>query len=200
MPPLVKRWRLTVDDYHRMAKAGILREDDRVELIEGEIVEMAPIGSRHAACVNRFTRLFGRHLHERAVLAVQNPLHLNERSEVQPDVALLRVRSDDYAGSHPGPVDVMLVVEVSDTSAGWDRHHKLPLYATAGVPEVWLVDLTPGIVELWNAPQGASYRERRVVGAGGQVAPQAFPDVVLRVAELLPPHGRETGAVDPPRG
>ena len=124
-----------------MADAGIFGEDDRVELLDGEIVEMAPVGSRHAACVNKLTQLFVERSEGRALLAPRNPITLGERSEPQPDLALLRPRADYYASGHPTPDEVLLVVEVGDTTAEWDRRHKLPLYAAAGVAEVWLVDL-----------------------------------------------------------
>lgn len=169
-----------------MAAAGLFGEDDRVELLEGEIVEMTPIGSRHAACVNRLTRLFARDLDGRALVAVQNPLELDLRSELQPDVALLRVRADDYAGGHPGPRDALLLVEVADTSRRWDRERKVPLYALAGVGEVWLVDVQQEEVEVFRRPEGAGYRDVTLLRPGDAVGPEAFPDVVLDVAELLP--------------
>src|SRR2546426_2118990 len=137
----LEKRRFTVDEYHRMAEAGIFSEDESVELLEGEIVEMTPISSRHAACVNKLTRLFTRELGERVVVSVQNPVALTETSEPQPDLALLRPRADFYAAGHPGPEDVLLMVEVADTSATSDRAVKVPLYARAGIEEVWLIDL-----------------------------------------------------------
>src|ERR671938_544657 len=131
----------SVDEYYRMGEAGILTEDDRVELIEGEIIEMSPIGSRHAACVNRLNTLLGRHLRQTAIVSVQNPIRLDAYSEPEPDVALLRPRADYYESGHPTPADALLIVEVADTSADYDRIIKLPLYAKAGIPEAWLVDL-----------------------------------------------------------
>ncbi len=131
---LLKRL-FTIEEYHKMAQAGILTEDDRAELIEGEIVEMAPIGSRHAACVARLTALLSR-VQDRAILWVQNPIRLGEHSEPQPDVALLSLRPDFYAQAHPGPQDVLLLVEVAETSPGDDREVKLFLYARAAISEV----------------------------------------------------------------
>ncbi|MDQ3570631.1 MAG: Uma2 family endonuclease [Actinomycetota bacterium] len=179
------RHRFTVGEYHQMAEGGVFTEDDRVELLEGEIVEMAPIGSRHAACVKRIASLFHHELGERATIGVQDPVRLSEHSEPQPDVMLLRPRADYYAGSHPDPGDVLLLVEVAETTAAWDREHKLPLYASAGVTEVWIVDLAAGAVEAFRRPQGGAYREVERVGSGESLAPRAFDDVALAVSDLL---------------
>lgn len=170
-----------------MALGGVFGEDDRVELLEGEIVEMAPIGSRHAGCVNRLTRVFTERLQGRAVVAVQNPVRLGAHTEPQPDVALLRPRSDDYAGGHPTADDVLLLVEVAETSTTWDRDRKLPLYAAAGVGEVWLVDIGAATAGICRRPDGGEYRDMQTVGVGETVAPLAFPDVVMDVDVLLPP-------------
>ncbi len=175
----------TVEEYHRMAQVGILSEEDRVELIEGEIVEMTPIGSKHAACVNRLTRLFSDRVGGRAIVSVQNPLRLGQRSEPQPDLALLRPRADFYAQAHPGPEDVLLVVEVAETSGTVDREMKLPLYARGGVPEVWLVDLGGEGIEIYRSPGPQGYQEVRRVRRGEHLAPGAFPDLDLAVAEIL---------------
>ncbi|GIW50689.1 MAG: hypothetical protein KatS3mg081_0044 [Gemmatimonadales bacterium] len=148
---LMKR-RFTVAEYHKMAEAGILGEDDRVELLEGELVAMAPIGSRHATCVRRLNYLLSRGVGERAIVDVQNPIRLSEYSEPQPDLALLKPRPDFYAAAHPGPEDVLLVVEVAETSADYDREVKIPLYARAGIPEVWLVDLAGAQIETFRQP------------------------------------------------
>ena len=182
--PLVRR-RFTVDEYHRMVQAGILSEDDRVELVEGEIVEMVPIGSRHAACVNRLNRLLSR-AGERAVLSVQNPIRLSAHSEPQPDLALLLPRQDFYASAHPGPEDVLLVVEVSETSSGPDREAKIPLYARAGIREAWLIDLEGEVVEVYQRPSSDGYGEVRSFRRGERISPEAFPDLTLSVEEVLP--------------
>jgi Uma2 family endonuclease len=135
----VTRRRFTVHDYHRMGEAGILHEDDRVELIEGEIVEMAAIGTRHFSCVNGLTRLLVRGVGDEAIVSVQNPVRLDEHNEPQPDLTVLRVR--DYRESLPVPEDVLLLIEVSDTTLRYDRGVKLPLYARAGIREVCILDL-----------------------------------------------------------
>ncbi|GBC85859.1 hypothetical protein HRbin11_02317 [bacterium HR11] len=181
----VERYRFTVDDYYRMLAAGILTEDSRVELIEGEIIAMAPIGSRHAACVDRLNRLLTDRVGGRAIVRVQSPIRLSRHTEPQPDVALLRPRSDFYASGHPGPGDVLLVVEVAETSADYDRQVKLPLYGRAGIPEAWLVDLAGEVVEVYRRPGRRGYREVGRHGRGSVLTLQAWPDVGLAVDEIL---------------
>ncbi|RME47171.1 MAG: Uma2 family endonuclease [Chloroflexi bacterium] len=181
----VERRLFTVDEYHQMAEAGIFTEDDRVELIEGEIVEMAPIGSRHAACVDRLNRLFSNRIGERAIARVQSPVRLSEFSEPEPDLALLRPRPDFYAQAHPQPEDVLLVVEVAETSVTSDRDVKVPLYARAGIPEVWLVDLAEETVEVYREPLPRGYAKIRRVWRGDELAPHAFPDRVFTADEIL---------------
>ncbi len=175
----------TVEEYYRIAQAGILTGDDRVELIEGEIIKMTPVGSRHAACVDRLTRLFSARAGWQAIVRVQNPIRLGERSEPQPDLALLRFRSDFYASSHPGPEDVLLVVEVAETSADVDREVKLPLYARSGIAEAWLVDLAGGQVEVGRRPTLRGYEEVERFGRGARVRSRALPELDLAVDEIL---------------
>ena len=180
------RHKFTVEEYHRMAEAGILSEDDRVELIEGEIVEMAPIGSRHAACVNRLNRFFSS-LEKKVIVSVQNPVRLGEDSEPQPDVALLKPRADFYASGYPGAEDVLLVVEVAETSAKDDREMKVPLYARHGVSEVWLVDLGAEVVEVYREPSPEGYRQVWRAGRGEVLVPQQVPDLRVPVEAILGP-------------
>ena len=179
------RHRFSVEEYQRMGQAGIFSEDDRVELIEGEIVEMTPIGSRHAACVARLTQLFFEKLQGKALLWVQNPLHLSQRSEPQPDLALLKLRQDFYAHSHPEPKDVLLIVEVADTSLEYDCKVKIPLYARALIPEVWLVDLNASTVDAHRDPSPQGYKQIRSVRQGESLAPQAFSGFALAVVDIL---------------
>jgi Uma2 family endonuclease len=175
----------SVDDFHEMAKLGLLSAEERVELIEGEIVNMSPIGSRHAGCVNALTRLFAPLMLRRAaVISIQGPLRLNPRTEVYPDVQLLRPREDDYRHQLPGPEDVLLVIEVSDTTLDYDREVKLPLYAQAGVPEVWIVDLMGERILVHREPSAAEY-SFRTLRRGGSVRLERFADVELRVDEVL---------------
>ena len=179
------RRRFTVEEYHRMGQAGVFTEDDRVELIEGEIVDMTPIGSRHAASVGRLTHVFASIVGERAIVWVQNPVRLGPDSEPQPDLALLRPRADFYAQAHPGPEDVLLVVEVVDTSAEYDRTVKLPLYARSGIRAAWLVDLATGSVEISSAPTPGGYQRVRSVQRGERLTLEAFPGLELAADDLL---------------
>ena len=155
---LYQHHRLSVDDYERMGQANILGEDDRVELIDGEIIDMPPIGSPHGGAVkriaNRLARAFGE---TEAILAVQAPLRLSDFSEPQPDIALLRPRDDFYAKSHPRPEDVLLIIEVAETSLRYDRDKKLPLYARADIPECWLVDLAGQALWIYRNPGPQGY-------------------------------------------
>lgn len=146
----------TVIDFERMAETGILSEDDRLELIEGEIIEMSPIGSRHAACVDRFTELIvGLRLN--VIVRVQSSIQLDDYSQPQPDLALLRRRDDFYSDSLPRPGDVLLVIEVADTTLNYDCFVKLPLYARAGIPEAWLANLPADRIEMYAEPLNGAY-------------------------------------------
>lgn len=175
----------TVADYHQMAEANILGEDDRVELIEGVIVDMSPIGRKHAVCVARFTAIFGNRLYGQALVWVQNPVWLGEHSEPQPDVTLLRWRDDYYADRDPTPEDVLLIIEVADSSLAYDRDVKVPLYARAGIPEHWLVDLIRRSVTVYRDPGPEGYRSVTTYQGSFRISPIAFPDVVLTDAEIL---------------
>jgi len=181
---LLKRL-FTVDEYHAMARAGILSEDDRVELIEGEVVQMAPIGNRHAACVRRLNDLFHRHLADTVLVDVQNPLRLSAHSEPQPDIVLLRRREDFYADVTPTPTDALLVIEVADSSAIYDREIKAPLYAQWRVAELWVVDLVREVIESFRVPSPQAYQQIVQFQRGQVIAPQAFPDVQLSVDAIL---------------
>jgi hypothetical protein len=182
--PLAHR-RFTVDEYYRMAEAGILGEDDRVELLDGEIVEMTPIGERHAAAVTRLDDLFHEFVGDRATIRVQNPVRLHRYAEPEPDVALVAPREDRYAGGHPGPADILLIVEVADTSLPYDRERKLPAYAAAGIPEVWLVDLTAERIEVYREPVGEAYRDRRILGRDATLTILALPDLAVEAGDVL---------------
>jgi Uma2 family endonuclease len=175
----------TVAEYHTMLEARILTEDDRVELIEGEIVQMAPIGSRHAGQVNRLTRIFVPAVGDRGLVTIQNPVRLSDLSEPQPDLLVLRPRADDYTGAHPTPADVLLLIEVADSSLEFDRRIKLPLYARSGIAEAWIVDIDRAVLEVHRSPGDGAYREVRRLRTGGTASPQALPELVLDVAALL---------------
>jgi Uma2 family endonuclease len=179
------RHRLSVDAYYRMAEAGILADAHRVELIDGEIFDMAAIGSPHAAMTNRLVRTFSRApIDEVALVAVRSPLRLDAYNEPEPDTMLLRPRADDYRASHPEAGDVFLLVEVSESSLAYDRGVKLPLYARFGVPEVWIVDLVGSAVEVYREPRQDAYASRERLTAG-QLAPALIPGVTIDIAALL---------------
>lgn len=183
--PLVRRRRFTVDEYHRMGEAGILCRPERVELIEGEIVQMAPMGPPHMSVVARIAKAFASSLGDRAIVWTQGPVVLRALgSEPEPDVTLLRPKEDFYRSGHPEPRDVLLIMEVMDSSAAYDRRVKAPLYARAGIAEVWLVDVTTSTVEVHRGPSAEGYAERRMVGRDDALAPLAFPDLPLRGRDL----------------
>jgi Uma2 family endonuclease len=181
----IVRRHFNVTEYYRMAAAGVLSEDDRVELIEGEIVEMNPIGSRHAACVGRLTELLGRLAGGEAIVWVQNPVQVNDFSEPLPDVALLKRRDDFYARANPQPADVLLIIEVADSSVEYDRDIKIPLYAGASIPEVWLVNLPKETTEIYTQPVGGIYREIRIVKRGESLAAKSVPSLIIDAYAVL---------------
>jgi Uma2 family endonuclease len=159
----------TVDEFHRMGEARVFGEDDRVELIDGEVMKMTPIGPRHASCVRRLIAILSPLVGDAAIVDVQNPLPLNARAEPQPDVVLLKPRVDFYRQAHPGPSDVLLVIEVADTSAEYDRILKAPQYARAGIAELWVVNLAEALVEVYRQPTGGEYGEHLAVGPGSSL-------------------------------
>jgi Uma2 family endonuclease len=184
-PQAPTRHRLSVDAYYRMAEAGILADPKRVELIDGEIIDMPAIGSPHAAVTNRLARLFSRALRDEvALVSVQSPLRLDAYNEPEPDVMLLRPRSDGYRAAHPGAADVLLLVEVSESSLAYYRTTKLALYAKFGVPEVWIIDLVGGAVEVYRGPRDGAYAARERL-TGGLLAPALVPGVTIDVAGLI---------------
>lgn len=179
------RWKFTVEQYHRMGEAGILTDDDRVELIDGDILAMSPIGSPHAGVNKRLIALLVATFGNRALVAAGDPIRLDDRSEPQPDFSLLRPRDDFYSAAHPTPADVHVVIEVMDSSASFDRGTKLAKYARAKLPEVWLVDIAGGRIEVYRRPGGEAYDEKRTYARGESVAPEAFPDAALAVDAVL---------------
>ncbi len=181
----IQRWLFTVQQYHLMSEAGILREDERLELIEGEIIQMAAIGTRHASCVNRLARRFSLIPEDLATFAIQNPIQLTERTEPQPDVVLLQPRADYYATAHPIPSEVLLLVEVSDSTVNYDRDVKVPNYARSGIQEVWLWDLEANCLEVYRFPTGNGYTSIQRFERGEIVSPLAFPDFQVSVDLIL---------------
>ncbi len=185
--PWVPRRPLTVAEYHRMGEAGIFTEDDRVELIEGQLVAMTPIGSGHSGTVNGLNYLLVRAVGECGVVAVQNPVLLDDHSEPEPDFAVLKPRPDAYRAAHPRPADVLLIVEVADSSLAYDRTVKRALYARHGIPEFWIVDLAAGEVEVCRNPRGERYESVIRAGRGVVLEPGLLPGAEIPVADILGP-------------
>jgi Uma2 family endonuclease len=179
-------YRIAVEKYERMIAAGILTENDRVELINGEIVPKMPIGSRHAACVTRLTEYLIRNFGNRATIGVQNPIVLAD-SEPEPDITVLKRRSDFYATGKPTADDVLLVIEVADSSLEFDRENKLSIYAEAGIGEYWIVNLLENIVEVYREPAGSTYASRQDLSRGQTLAIGVLGGTTIDVAEVLPP-------------
>jgi len=175
----------TVDEYHRMAEAGIFGPEERVELIDGEIIHMSPIGPRHAGCVINVNRILLTRLGDRAVISPQNPVVIRPRSEPQPDMLVLRPRDVSYSRAHPTPEDVLLAIEVGDTTVRFDRIVKARLYARARIREYWLIDAGRETVDVFRAPEGDAYTSFTTFGRGTSLAPVAFPDLVIAVDELF---------------
>ncbi len=180
----VRKRLIDVDEYHLMGQVGIFAPDERVELIEGEVIEMAPIGSPHTGNVNILTRLLVVAAGDRAVVSVQNPVRLDRHSEPEPDFALLKPRADSYRGAHPRPQDVLLLVEVAESSLKYDQQVKLPLYAAHGIPEVWVFDVTAKILSVHRDPAGDAYRTTSAITAPARLRLVAA-DIEIDLGELF---------------
>lgn len=175
----------TVEEYEDLGRAGIFNENDRVELLNGEIVIMSPIGYRHATAVRRLNNYFARQSRGRYEVNPQNPFNLDERSQPQPDLSLLDPVCDTLK-RHPLPEEIYLVIEVADSSVAYDREDKGPAYARRGVREYWILNLDDNVLEVFRDPAGESYRDTRTLRPDETIAPLAFPDVEVRVGDFLP--------------
>ncbi len=184
-PAVLQRHRLTVDEYYRMGQAGVFAPDARVELIEGEVIDMAPIGTRHASAVKKLNALLSAAAQGRAIVAVQDPLRLSDASEPEPDLMLLRPRADFYAQAHPGPADVLLLIEVSDSTAAYDRSVKLDLYARHRVAEVWIVDLDNNVVRFFRHGDGQAYTDITASETPRATPVAALPGMTIDLTGLL---------------
>lgn len=182
--PWVPHRPLTVAEYHRMGEVGILTEDDRVELIEGELIATSPIGSDHAGTANTLTRALVISVGDRGVVAVRNPVQLDDLTEPQPDFAVLKPKSDDYRSGNPRPADVLLVIEIADSSLAYDRTIKRALYARHGIPEFWIINLRGREVEVCRNPVGDVYASASVARAG-ELELEQLPGVRIPVSALL---------------
>lgn len=185
MPTEVIKKRFTVDEYYRMAEAGILGPEDRVELIDGQIIQMSPIGTRHAARVSRAMAQFNRALGSRAVVGPGSPVQLSDWTEPEPDVVVFKPKADFYEMQKPTPTDVLLVVEVSDTSLHYDMQVKLPFYAEAGIPEVWIEDVSSDVLHVFREPAGNNYGVTLALKRGDVISPLAFPDIAIAISDLV---------------
>ncbi len=175
----------TVDEYYKLAEVGLLDEDDRVELLDGEIVQMSPIGSRHAAAVTKFSSLLLTSVGESAIVSVQNPIRLSEKHEPLPDIAILKRREDFYRNSHPTPTDTFLLVEVADSSVGYDRGRKIPVYAKAGIHEVWLYNLNTNTITQYARPQEGKYQAVLSFGRGETIRSISLPTLMIAIDAIL---------------
>ena len=174
-----------VDEYYRMAEVGLLSEDDRVELIDGEIIEMSPIGSTHGGTVKRSSAFLNRKIGDITIVSVKDPVRIDDFSEPQPDLALLKPRKDFYSTSHPVPEDVLVVIEVADTSVNYDRNVKLPLYARAGIPEAWLMVLPKEVIEVHSQPKNGKYQKVQRLKRGKTLTSPTIPSLSCRVEDFL---------------
>jgi len=181
----VNRRIFTVAEYERMGQFGIFSEDDRVELVNGEIIQMSPIGERHAACVDFLTEFITLRLRRSAIVRVQNPVQLDDYSEPQPDIAVLKRRDDFYRHAHPRPEDVLIVIEVSDSTLELDRGVKVPLYAGAGIPEAWVVNLPEERIEVYSDPLDGEYQAVRSYARGQKLQSHTLAPLRLSVSKVL---------------
>ena len=185
MSVAVSRRRFTADDYQRMGQAGILRREDHVELIDGEIIAMTPIGTRHCASVDRANRAFVTKAGDSAIVRVQGSVRLDLYSEPEPDLVLLRPRADFYASAHPGPADILLIVEVAESSIEYDREVKARVYARSSVHEYWLADLNENVLLQHSSPDNGTYESVRRYTRGQSLTPQLLPECLISTSDLL---------------
>jgi Uma2 family endonuclease len=179
-------YRFTVEEWHRLGEAGVFEDDNRLELLDGEIIATSPIGNRHASVVANLTNFFGERNQRRYWIWVGNPVEADDLSEPLPDFSLLPY-AQKMARRHPFTREVFLIVEVADSSLAHDRDRKLPKYARTGVPEYWIVNLKRDVIEIYRSPQGEEYLDQTTAGVEDMVAPQAFPDTAVAVSEIIPP-------------
>jgi len=179
------RRKITVAEFQRMGDIGIFHNDERLELIDGEIIKMTPIGSRHAYCVNRMAEFLITHLGNRAMVSTQNPVCLGKYSEPQPDIAIIKRTERKYMTSHPDASDVYLIIEFADSSINFDHDVKLPAYAKAGIQEVWIVDLISGCIEIYQEPTTSGYKKVNKKKGSDTFSPSSFPDITIIVNQAL---------------
>lgn len=174
-----------LDEWRRLGEANIFPPGSRLELINGEILEMAPIGFNHAGHVIRLLNFFASRVANKALLNAQNPLQLGDLSEPEPDFMLLKPNADFYSSRHPNAGDVLLLVEIADTSLKFDQNQKLRLYALHGIPEYWLLNLNDSCLEVYRRPRGEAYAEKTTLGADDTLILSQLPEITLRIADIL---------------
>lgn len=186
-PQVPQRHPITVREFFRMGETGVLGPETRIELIDGELIDMPPIGPPHASRTKRLSALLHRAVGGRAIVSTQDPILLGDLNAPQPDIALLSPRDDFYEAEHPRPADALLLIEIADTSLAYDRDRKLPLYARFGIPEVWLIDIAGGTVTIHRDPlaEQASYATRFPLESPGLIRPVMLPDMELDLSALL---------------
>lgn len=177
--------KFTTQQYQLMHEAGVFAQDERLELIDGEIKKMSPIGRKHAACVNRLVTLFTKKLGDLIILSVQNPISLADNSEPQPDLAILKLRDDFYEESLPTPSDILLIIEVADSTIAYDLEVKAPLYASVGIPEMWLFDVNKKAIEGYSQPSAPGYKQLNRYEKNDKLSILAFPEVIFTWEELF---------------
>jgi len=178
-------FKFTAKRFHLMYEKGIFTESERFELINGEIIAMSPIGTKHAACVNRLSKLFWEKLGNQVIVSVQNSILLDDKSQPQPDIAVLKYRDDFYEEALPVPEDILLIVEVADSSLEYDRDVKANLYAAVGIPEMWLFDVNAKIITAFSRPAELGYKQSCRYTQGDSFSILAFDDVVFKWQELF---------------
>jgi len=179
------RKKFAIEEYHQIIASGVLKEDYLIELINGEIFEMSPVGFRHASCVNRLNQLLSLKLGDKTIISVQNPIKLNDNSEPQPDIVLLKPRHDFYANQHPTVEDIFLLIEVADSSIEYDRTFKIPIYAENKVQEVWLVDLNQNLLEVYQNPQTNYYQSIKKLSSQDTLTLTQPEAITIRLDRIL---------------
>ena len=182
--PLMTR-KFTAQEYHLMAEVGILTPEDKVELIQGEIITMSPVGLKHAATIKRFNSLLTYQLQNQAIIGVQDPIQLDNLSEPQPDISLLKMRSDFYESSIPTAQDILALIEVSDSTIKYDLEVKLPLYGSNNIPEIWLVNLNDQSLTIYRNPEKGYYQNQQILGSHQTASFLAFPQLIVKLRDFL---------------
>ena len=183
--PEISKYYFSVAEFERMGEAGVFTRDARLELLEGEIIEKSPIGSRHAACVNFLSRFLNRTVGDIVLVTPRNPIRLNDFSQPEPDIALLRLRDDFYRDAHPTPADVLLIIEVADATLGYDRQVKVPLYAKAGIEETWIVNLPEDRIEIYSGLADDEYQTNVNFRRGEEARAHTIAQLSVSVADVL---------------